>query len=326
LRYKIRLESMVLRRSSSVVFAALLAGCGGAAFFAPAVRAGEPIEFSAPAIPLSVPKPDKEIKEPDRMNIPPGMAAEYMGSAAMSPDMPMVIVPPKAKAREAWGSGASGNERRDDPYDDIWHRDSSEQSLLTNDFRMRQAWDSSAASRQSQRRAGYPLDISQDTRLFGVQNDLNRVGARGENRLGRGFSDDSDSAIWSMALNRHDPSMLDRLRDGRFSPFIDDTPRAAMGIAGTGLPINTGSAGSPPSSSLVPPDFGSSSFLDDSTRRQTGESADGGPQEQMRAWGSQPATRQLPKSNPGREQPGPKRVVAPNRPATLPWAKKPGDL
>jgi hypothetical protein len=317
---------MVLRRSSSVAFVALLAGCGGAAFFAPAVRAGEAIEFSAPAIPLSVPKPDKPIKEPERMNALPRMAAEYMGGAAMSPEMPIVVVPPKARTREAWGSGASGDQRHADPYDDIWHPNSSEESLLTNDLRMRQAWDSSAASRQSQRRGGYPLDISQDTRPFGAQNDLNRAGARGENRLGRGFPDESGSAIWSMALNRHDPSMLDRLRDGRFSPFIDDTPRAAMGIAGTGLPINTGSAGSPPSSSLVPPDFGSSSFLDDSMRRQTGESAGGGPQEQMRAWGSPSASRQLPRSNPGREQSGPKRVVAPNRPATLPWAKKPGDL
>jgi hypothetical protein len=314
---------MVSGPSNWVVVAALLAGCGGAAFMVPGVHAGQRIEFSAPAIPLSVAKEDKEAKEPERINVSPGMGAGGIGVGGMEmpPAMTIVIMPSKARAKEGWESGTSGDQGRNDPNADLWRSISTDGGLLTNDVGLRQAWDSGAADRLSQRGSAFGSDNTRDARRFGTQNESDRNGVRGENGLGRAFSDDNDSSFWSKAFGRHDPSVLGRLMDGGFNPYAGDTSRAAAGISRAASSFfNTGSAASP----LVLPDYASSPFADDALRRQGGESA-GAPQEQMRAWEVQSAARQQFRSSPGREQPGPVRVVAPNRPVNLPLPKRPGD-
>jgi hypothetical protein len=316
---------MVSGPSNSVVLAALLAGCGGAALIVPGVQAGQRIEFSAPAIPLSIPKVDNEPKEPDRdrMSIPSGLGAGNMGVAGMDMPRPMtiVIMPSKAKAKEGWESGTSGDQGRNDPNAELWRSISTDGGLLTNDLGLRQEWDSSSGDRRSQRKGAFGTDNLRDTRQFGMQGESDRNGVRGENGLGRGHSDDGDNSFWSKALNRHDPSVLGRLMDGGFVPFAGGTSGAATGFSRAAASVfNAASTASP----LVPPEYGISSFADDTLRRQSGETAGAAP-EQMRAWEVQSAARQQSRSGSGREVPGPVRVLAPNRPVNLPMPKRPGD-
>jgi hypothetical protein len=324
---------MVSGRSSSVALAALLASGGGAGLFAPGVHAGQPIEFSAPAIPLSVPKLEMEVKEPERINAPPGMGTGYMPGVEIPPPMTIVIRPSKTKAKDGWEARASDIEGRKDPFDDVWQSTSPDSDSLTNELSAQQGWNSGPDERLNQGKGGFVLDKTQDTRRIGAQDESKRKGGRGESDLGRAFSDESDSSsdnssdrsFWSKAFDRHDPSVLGRLMDGGFNPYAGDTSIGAGGISGPATSIfNKGAAASPLASSLVPSDYGSSSFADDPLRRQAGDSA-GAPQDQMRAWGNPPAFRQIYRSSSSRELPSPARAAAPSRPVNLQWPKKPGD-
>jgi hypothetical protein len=197
---------------------------------------------------------------------------------------------------------------------------------VTNDLSLPRGWDSSAASRLNQRRGGDALDNTRDARLFGAQDDLDRNAARLEGRLDRTFSDDSDRSLLSKVYNRHDPSLLGRLRDGRFNPSRDEkSPGATMDIYGTATAINTGPAAGHLPSSMEPADYGSSSFADQSLRRQTGDPA-GAPPERMRAWDTTTSAAVQPtRSKASREKASPSRVGAPNKPAVLTKPNWPGN-
>jgi len=298
--------------------------------FAPGLHAGDRIEFSASAIPLSVPKPEKEIKAPERMNsasdLAPDAVPEFTGEAEMASAMTIVVARPMAKAKVGWDSGNSDNQARKDPYDDPWDATAPEPSLWTNDLSLRRGWDSAAGSRLDQRRGAYALDHIEDSRLFGAQKELDRNATRRENRLERTFSDANDSSFLSTAYNRHDPWALGRIRDGRFNPLMDETQSAEIDAYVPAAAIKTGPAAGRLQSSAGPADDESSSFTEPNLRRQTGEQAVA-PLDKMRAWDApQSVAGQRARSNPNREQAGPSRVVAaPNKPAVLPKPKWPGN-
>jgi hypothetical protein len=88
-------------RSNSVAVLAVLLGGGACAFFAPAACAGDRIDFSAPAIPLGVPRPEVEVKVPKGMIGSRGITG-LMGSDAMAAPSQYFIVTPKTREKDVW--------------------------------------------------------------------------------------------------------------------------------------------------------------------------------------------------------------------------------
>jgi hypothetical protein len=109
LAYKTGLDDMDFRCFNSVAASAVLMGSGACALFAPAAWAGDRIDFSAPAIPLSVPRRDVEVKEPTKMIESASVADSFMSSTEMAVPSQYVLVKPKDRDKNDWGLDARLN-------------------------------------------------------------------------------------------------------------------------------------------------------------------------------------------------------------------------
>jgi hypothetical protein len=101
--YKRSLDDMDSRCSSSIAALTVFMGGGACAFFALSACAGDRIEFSAPAIPLSVPQAEVEIKEPAKMIGAGDFSGETVGGVEMAMPAQYYIVKPKHGDKNDWG-------------------------------------------------------------------------------------------------------------------------------------------------------------------------------------------------------------------------------
>jgi hypothetical protein len=129
-----------------------------------------------------------------------------------------------------------------------------------------------------------------------------------------------------MMYNHHDSLALGHFRDGRFNPFMGETASAPTDAFGANSAVNTATDSSHLTNSMERADSGNpASFKDQNLRRQSGEQSGAFMAQARPGDTTQPATGQSAKRKAGRDQPNPRQVEAPNRPAVLPPPRWPGN-
>jgi hypothetical protein len=180
LAYKTVLVDMDVRCSNSVAALAVLMSSGVCALFSPAAWAGDRIEFSAPAVPLSVPRPEVEIKEPAKI-IGSGVATEGMMDGALMPvSSEYVFVKPRNKDKDDWNLDPrldNDPSRRD--ADDLFTESSNSTAETNrNNLNNKPGLNPGAPGNLLQQRSESALDGSQNDSKFGAWNGLDRDNSR----------------------------------------------------------------------------------------------------------------------------------------------------
>jgi hypothetical protein len=347
---------MDLRSSNSVAALALLIASGGVALSAPAVPAGERLEFSTPAFPLAVPHPDVEIKEPKKVIGSEEMAPGMMGGVNMGSQQQIVSTKPKSRdiydlnsedgygldSKDKYGLGSkdkydlnsdpllSEGQQKRDPYS--WLNAGLEPGPMSNGVSsiMPREWDEKDSNRPLLRKNDSGFEAGQNPSRYGTQAGMERDkawdgdrNARNGERYGRDSADDKPYSFWSKTLDR-DSSAADRFSTARFPTpkdeavtfgFIANEPRKTEPLPAADSAHNT----------ELPAAFGNFTPFDNSQTRQIGEQFGdrAGANQEFRAWEPPP-----PKAQPSRGSSSPvqnswTRVVAPNRPVSLPFPKRP---
>jgi hypothetical protein len=194
LAYNTSLDDMDFRCFNSVAALAVLIGSGACAVFAPAARAGDRIDFSAPAIPLGIPQPEVEVKEPNRMigsyGVGGGGGGGVLDGAGMAVPSQSYFVKPKTREKDLWGlEPLLGEDPDQRNSDDFWFTSRPDSSRATNGNRlnMQHGLNPTAPGNQIQPRFGSGTDGAQNDSILGEQNgfdgDNSRLG--GKNGLDR---------------------------------------------------------------------------------------------------------------------------------------------
>ncbi len=178
---------MDVRCSNSVAVLAVLIGSGACTWFAPVLRAGDRIDFSAPAIPLGVAKPEVEVKAPPSMIASPRTAEGFAGVAEMSgPSEYYYPVKPKTKGDDAWGLepllGDDSDQRKTDdlfsePFD-------SNRATNSNKLNLRPELDPNASSNPLRQRDDSVSESDQPDSRFSAQNGLDKDDSRMSRQIG----------------------------------------------------------------------------------------------------------------------------------------------
>jgi hypothetical protein len=177
---------MDFRSSNSFAALALLIASGGCALFAPSAHAGERLEFSKPAIPLAVPKPDVETKETKKMlssaPLDPGL---YSGMEAGLPEE-IIVIKSKSRDKYEWDSESRlvdpladkdpllsiDGDKRDA---DDWLTERPESGRATNNSRLKmpRGWDARGSDgsfrRTNDSRFHASLHAGQNNSIFGSE-------------------------------------------------------------------------------------------------------------------------------------------------------------
>jgi hypothetical protein len=180
LAYKTILVDMDFRCSNSVAALAVLMGSGVCAWFAPAAWAGERIEFSAPAVPLSVPRPEVEVREPAKM-IGSGVATEgIMDGTLMPVSSEYVLVKPRNKDKDDWSLDArlDNDPSRRDADDLFTERQDSTRETNSNNLNTKPGLNPATPGNLLQQRNESALDGSQADSKFGAWTGLDRDNSR----------------------------------------------------------------------------------------------------------------------------------------------------
>jgi hypothetical protein len=176
LAYKTNLDDMDFGCSNSVAALAVLIGSGACAVLAPAACAGDRIDFSAPAIPLGVPQPEVEVKEPTRMIGSGGVGGGFMGGAEMAAPSQYFIVKPKSREKDAWGLDPLLGDDPDQRHADDWFTSQPDPTRVTNSNRLntKQGLNPKDSGNQIQQRYGSGTDGDQNDSMFGAQSGWDR--------------------------------------------------------------------------------------------------------------------------------------------------------
>ena len=209
-------------------------------------------------------------------------------------------------------------------------------------------WDVKDSDSFLQRRNSSGFDADQNASRLGSQTGSEREFDRGNaldgDRNGRDYSSDKDVSIWARVPNR-DLTGSDRFEGSKFSTFknawggkdeavtfgyaVQEPGKTGAGLAVASAtdPAHTDPAHVDPLSDMAPPSgFGNFTPLDDIQRRRSGELAGYqiGASQALEAWEKAPSISRSPSLNNFKTgQNIPSRVVAPNRPVTLPFPKRP---
>jgi hypothetical protein len=360
--YNSKVDDMDFRFFNSVAALAVLMGSGACAFFAPAAWAGDRIDFSAPAIPLGVPQPDVEIKEPTKMLGRGDFANGFMGGAEMAAPAQYFIVKPKTREKDAWDLNPRLGDDPDQRHADDWSRPDPSRVTNSNTLNMKQGSNPNASGNQLQQRYDSGFDGGQNASKFGAQNGVNgdnsrsdarngldrdyskygakngldrdyakfraqngldRDNARSFDRLGRLFSKADDDSFLTKSFSR-DASGTDRFNAMRFTPSMSDG-RVFNGGAFEDRMNTLGLGQDSGHPAVLPPFYAGHTPLDDVQSRQIGEQFGEG-QMSFSAWEQPAASPVVPTrsfSNP--DQINASRVVAPNPGVTLSIPQRPGD-
>jgi hypothetical protein len=186
LAYNTGLDDMDFRCSNPVAVLAVLIGSGACAFFAPAACAGDRIDFSAPAIPLSVPQPEVEAKKPVRTIGSSGVASGFMGGAEMAPSSQYYIVKPRKREMDTWGLEPLLGDDPDQRRADDWFNLRPDSTGATNSSRlnMKSGLNPNASGNTLQQRYDSGPDGGPNVSRFGLQDGLDRDNPRFATQIG----------------------------------------------------------------------------------------------------------------------------------------------
>jgi hypothetical protein len=171
---------MDFRCSNSVAALTVLMGSGVCFFFTPAACAGDRIDFSAPAIPMSIPQPEVETKDPVKMIGSGASSGGFMNGVEMAAPAQYYFVKPKTRDKNDW----SLNPRLDsDPNQldaDDWStsRPDPDRSTNNNNLNPKQGANPSTSSSLLQQRNESGLEGGQNTSRFGTQDGWDGDNAR----------------------------------------------------------------------------------------------------------------------------------------------------
>lgn len=305
---------------------ALWIGAGNCAFFTPAARAGDRIEFSAPAIPLSVPCPDVEIKQPSKTFSAVDVSSGIVNDADMIPPPEEITIPrQKNRNNDPWRSSLLQDNDPDQRDADGWLSVRSEQDRFTNgiswNMNMQRGWNEYVSDTLLRHRESSETESGQKLSRFGAQNGYANDHARQENRFGQVSSPEKEASFWARAFNR-DVSSPNRPNAFRFMPEMDGFMEA-----GGADQERAGSPGRTPDSARAAAQSSSYEIytpVDQSQSRQTSEQF-GGSQEYLRAWEPPPSRPSPSRTYSKPDDTRPSRVTAPNKPVRLLIPKRPGD-
>jgi hypothetical protein len=338
---------MNFRSSNSVAALALLMATEGCALFAPAAHAGDRLEFSTPAIPLAVPRPEVETKEPKKMTGSQDLSAGMAGATETAPQQQTLSAKSTSKDKYDLDANPILGKDQDKRDADDWFtarpEETPKQATNSSSSNMPHGWDAKASDGSFQRRNDGGFEAGQTASRFGSQigsdrynvwdgdhkeRDSDRFGRNSE-RYGRETSSDKDGLFWLKKYSQ-ESSGTDRFNGARFTPFKDES--GILGLVGGAhdsrvtMPVPVpGAATDSAHNMALPPGFENYTPFDDSQNRQTGEQfgEQAGANQGLRAWEPPPSSR-LParnSSNPG--QTSRSQVGAPNRPVNLPFPKRP---
>jgi hypothetical protein len=137
--YNACLDDMDFRCSNSVAALAVFVSSVASAFFAPSAGAGDRIEFSAPAIPLGVPQPEVEVKEPAKMIGSGSFSEGTVGGVEMAMPSQYFIFKPKTRDKNDWGLDPRLDQDPDQRKADDWFITESDSTRGTNNNNLNKA-------------------------------------------------------------------------------------------------------------------------------------------------------------------------------------------
>jgi hypothetical protein len=312
--YKCCFGDMDYRCSSSLAGLALLIG-GSCAVWTPCARAGDRIEFSAPAIPLAIPQPEVEVKEPQRPFSSISAAEGPVEDSYMVPPQNIAVAKPRTRQNDPWDDNPLRDDQDPRNADDLFTA-RLQPNRLTNGMSLntQRAWDAKDSDHLLSRRGDSKLDSSYAIR-FGLDKDNLRDG----DRFGRDYVDEKSDSFLSKVFGR-DTAGPDRFNAWGTTPFPGD-PKNSAGVETEERKKSFGPAADAVRPASLPPGYGS---YDPQDIRQNGEQA-GATQSYIRAWEPPPSRPTPSRSYSHPNQSSPSRVVAPNRPVNLDRPKRPGD-
>lgn len=302
--------------------AGLILLIGGSCVFTGAVcHAGEPIQFSAPIIPLAIPLPDVEVKQPNKL---------FGSKPQLGLDDGMYMPPPEAvtisrskRSKDPWDMN---NPLQDDfnarLSDDLFAPRPGVNSRMTNsaNFNSHRALDESDSDHSLLRRDD--AGINQNQPKFGAQNDPKAENGRDSEGYAQGYtgySKDKEDSLLFKVFSR-DPGAM----DDRFSAFTASRQESTSltGAAPDEIVKKFGFAAEPARSSGLPPGYSTYNPLDD---RQRGDEQAATSSGDFRAWDPAAPRTMAARMRSNPDQINTSRVVAPVRPAILQMPKRPGD-
>jgi hypothetical protein len=318
LAYKTNLDVMDYRCSNSVAGLVLLIG-GSCAVLAPAARAGDRIDFSAPTIPLAIPRPDAEIKEPQKQTSSASLADGPTYDADFAPAGEITVTVSRTKEKDPWNSNPLQDAMDPRATDGLFSAQPESSRLASGSvFNMKHGRDANEAEPFLLRKADSKFGADPNATRPGARNGWDKDGVRNGDLFGRDYAaKKNESSLLKMFT-------LDPASSG-FSAWqtksFTGESESLTGVGSEGAKIKLGLTLDSAHSSAMPAGYGS---YDPADKRQTDQQAATTPG-YVRAWepgGTHPAAPRR-SSNPGALNSS--RVVAPNRPAVLPIPKRPSD-
>jgi hypothetical protein len=328
-------------RCSNAVTALALVIASGGAFFASPARAGDRIEFSAPAIPLAIPQPEVEIKESKKTISPEDVSAGISEGAEMGGSQQYIITKSKHNEDNAWDLNPLGDEGQNRRSADDWFTSLPEQNRLSNSssLNMQRAWDGTSPDNLLRQRNNAGREIGpdglrsgpdtlrggQEESKLGQKNGYDQEDAKERDRYGREVSNDKENGFWSKSLSS-DSSATDRFSTSKFMSYMDESATLSGGSYEKRASISAFAADSTHDAALLS-GIGNDLPVDDGRSFQAGLPIDeqAGASPELRAWDATASGLSPTRSDFNPVQNSPSRVVAPNRPVVLPMPKRPGD-
>jgi hypothetical protein len=320
---------MDYRCSSLVAGLALLIG-GSCAFLAPAARAGDRIDFSAPAIPLAIPQPEVESKEFQKA-ISSTIATDGPADDADMGPQQITVTKSRAREKDPWDINPFRDDDADPRRSDNLFTARSEPNRLTNgiSLNMQRGWEDNDSDRILLRRGDSKFETGPNASRFGAQNGLDQQSERQGDRFGRDQragdrlereqADEKNDSLLFKAFSR-DLAAPERLEAWGLTTFKGET-RNLTGVESDQRSSKFGLPTQPVNGDALPPGYGT---YNPSDNRRTDEQPGATP-DFARAWEPPPARHVVSRGYSNPDQFNPSRVVAPNRPVNLPMPKLPSN-
>jgi hypothetical protein len=319
LAYKIELDVMDFRCSSLMAGLVLLIGASGA-FFAPAVRAGDRIDFSDPAIPLAIPRPEVEIKEPQKTIGSISMANGPSYEGDFLPPQEFTVTKPRTRNKDPWNANPLLDDADPRADDDLFSA-RPEPNRLTNgsQFNLQRNSDARDSDRMLLRKEDSKFGIDPNASRLGARIGWDKDNGREDDLFGRDrFNKKNESSL--LKVFSLDPAAQDRFRAWEPKSF----PGESSSLTGAGSADAKTKWGLPADAARTPALPSGYGSYDPADNRPTGEQGQTTPG-YVRAWepaDAHPAPARR-ASNP--DQVSASHVVAPNRPVNLKIPKRPSD-
>ncbi|HEY3860897.1 MAG TPA: hypothetical protein VGO59_03335 [Verrucomicrobiae bacterium] len=323
---------MVCRCSSLVAVLALLTG-GICTLPSTAVRAGDRIEFSSPAIPLAIPQPEVETKQPPKLYNSTLSSDGVVNGGGYLPPAQVTFMTTRKMEKDPWNKNPWDKDRwNTDPFKD---RDEIFNGVLDQTQSENQATNTLAAfglQREKEAHSDDAILLHRDGSLDGQngqdgQDDSrfdhgNKSNQSERGLFGKDSSDQKDDSSFFRSFIRP-PSGSSRFNAGAFVAYDHDATSLTGRAADWQFNQAPGEGEDPTRLSFA------NAFTPqhpEDNRRDAATAASS----YVHAWDDAAAPQPSAAASAARsrlfsDQNNPSRVVAPNRPAILPWAKRPGD-